>query len=93
MKIFDPAALDGAPDGFLDKGFRSKDLDGYRLTIQVSPDDCTGCGVCVDVCPARSKSEVKHKALDMNPVAERADVERPRWYFFKDIPEVYRSLL
>ena len=40
---------------------------GTRLTVQVAPDDCTGCGICVDVCPARSKSEVKHKAIDLLP--------------------------
>jgi pyruvate-ferredoxin/flavodoxin oxidoreductase len=93
MKIFEPDALAGAPDGFLDKSFRSKDVEGYRLSIQVAPDDCTGCGVCVDVCPARSKSEVKHKALDMKPASERVEVERPRWDFFTQIPEVDRGLL
>ena len=45
----------GAPEGFLSKPFRSRELPGHLLTIQVAPDDCTGCGVCVDVCPARSK--------------------------------------
>ena len=51
-------ALDGAPPSFQSKEFRSKDIAGYRMTIQVAPDDCTGCGVCVDVCPAKSKTEV-----------------------------------
>ena len=49
---------------------------GYQLTIQVAPDDCTGCGVCVDVCPAKSKTEVRHKAINMEPVLEHRDVER-----------------
>ena len=49
-----------------------------RLTIQVAPDDCTGCGVCVDVCPARSK-EVRHKAIDMEPAHEHRDRERARF--------------
>src|SRR5581483_11266882 len=56
MKVYEPTALAGAPDGFLSKEFRSKDLAGHRMTIQVAPDDCTGCGVCVDVCPAKSKT-------------------------------------
>ena len=82
MKVFQPAALDGAPEMFLSKDFRSKDLSGHRLTIQVDPDDCTGCGVCVDVCPAKSKTEVRHKAINMEPMLEHRDVERERWDFF-----------
>ena len=56
-----------APAGFRTKAFRSKDIDGYQMTIQVAPDDCTGCGVCVDVCPAKTKTEVRHKAINMEP--------------------------
>jgi pyruvate-ferredoxin/flavodoxin oxidoreductase len=93
MKVFEPAALDGAPDGFLSKDFRSKDLDGHLLTIQVAPDDCTGCGVCVDVCPAKDRSEVRHKAIDMAPADEHRDVERPRWDFFRAIAPLDRTLL
>jgi pyruvate-ferredoxin/flavodoxin oxidoreductase len=55
MKAYEPAALE-APDGFLTKKFRSRELDGHQLTIQVAPDDCTGCGICVDVCPAKDKT-------------------------------------
>jgi pyruvate-ferredoxin/flavodoxin oxidoreductase len=93
MKVFEPSALDDAPSGFLSKAFRSKDLAGHLLTIQVAPDDCTGCGVCVDVCPAKSKTEVKHKAINMEPVLEHRDVERERWDFFQSIPPPDRRLL
>jgi len=94
MKVFEPAALAGAPEHFPSKDFRSKDLPGHRLTIQVAPDDCTGCGVCVDVCPAKSKTEVRHKAINMEPVLEHRGVERERWDFFHDeIPELDRTLL
>ena len=93
MKVFEPAAIDGAPGHFLSKDFRSKDLAGHRLTIQVAPDDCTGCGVCVDVCPAKSKTEVRHKAINMEPVLEHRDVERERWDFFQSIAPLDRSLL
>ena len=58
MKVFDTDAVADAPPDFLHKAFRSKDLADHRLTIQVAPDDCTGCGVCVDVCPAKSKTDV-----------------------------------
>ena len=56
MKVYEPSHLEGAPEGFRSKDFRAKELPGHKLTIQVSPDDCTGCGVCVNVCPARSNA-------------------------------------
>ncbi|MGP8208313.1 MAG: pyruvate:ferredoxin (flavodoxin) oxidoreductase [Acidimicrobiales bacterium] len=93
MKVFAPEALAGAPDGFQSKAFRSKDLVGHLLTIQVDPDDCTGCGVCVDVCPAKSKTEVKHKSINMEPAPLHRDREREHWDFFQSIPELDRSLL
>ncbi len=93
MKVFPSAAVEGAPADFLHKEFRSRDLLDHRLTVQVAPDDCTGCGVCVDVCPARSKTDSSHKAIDMAPVAEHRDVERGRWDFFQSIPMLDRSLI
>jgi pyruvate-ferredoxin/flavodoxin oxidoreductase len=93
MKVYEPGALDGAPDTFLTKSFRSKDIQGHNLTIQVAPDDCTGCGVCVDVCPAKSKTEVRHKAINMAPVLDHRDRERVNWDFFQSIPPLARDLL
>jgi pyruvate-ferredoxin/flavodoxin oxidoreductase len=93
MKVYGEDALAGAPEGFLSKEFRSRELPGHRLTIQVAPDDCTGCGVCVDVCPARSKSEVKHKAIDMGPAAGHRERERRGFDFFLAIPELDRTRL
>ncbi|HUB69935.1 MAG TPA: pyruvate:ferredoxin (flavodoxin) oxidoreductase [Acidimicrobiales bacterium] len=93
MKVFSPDALEGAPEGFLSKAFRSKDLSGHLLTIQVAPDDCTGCGLCVEVCPAKSKTEVKHKSINMEPVLEHRAQERERFGFFSNIAELDRELL
>jgi pyruvate-ferredoxin/flavodoxin oxidoreductase len=93
MKVFPTAAVEAAPADFLHKEFRSRDLPDHRLTIQVAPDDCTGCGVCVDVCPAKSKTDTSHKAINMAPVAEHRDVERPRWDFFQSIAPLDRSLI
>jgi pyruvate-ferredoxin/flavodoxin oxidoreductase len=93
MKVFEPAATDNAPDSFLSKNFRSKDISGYRMTIQVAPDDCTGCGVCVDVCPAKSKVEARHKAINMEPTPEHREAERANWDFFLSIPPLDRDLL
>jgi pyruvate-ferredoxin/flavodoxin oxidoreductase len=93
MKVFDESVVAGAPDEFLSKPFRSKDLGGHHLTIQVAPDDCTGCGVCVDVCPAKSKTEIGHKAINMEPVAAHRDAERRRWEHFLTIEQLDRDAL
>ena len=92
-KVFGPEALEGAPDGFASKDFRSRDLPGMKLTVQVAPDDCTGCGVCVEVCPAHSKEEVKHKAINMTPVDQFLERERERWDFFLELPELDRDAI
>jgi len=93
MKVFPTEAVAGAPDGFKSKEFKSRDLLDHRLTIQVAPDDCTGCGVCVEVCPAKDKTEIRHKAINMEPVELHRDLERPRWDFFQTIAPLDRSLL
>jgi pyruvate-ferredoxin/flavodoxin oxidoreductase len=93
MKVFTPDALARAPEGFLSKPFRSKDLAGHKMAIAVAVDDCTGCGVCVDVCPAKSKTEVKHKSINMEPALVHRDRLRDHWDFFLSIPELDRSLL
>ena len=90
-KLYDPAALDGAPIAFRSQEFKSREHPGMRYTIQVAPEDCTGCNVCVQVCPGRDKSNPKHKAINMeppDPVRERA---RENFAFFLDIPEMDRS--
>lgn len=91
MKAYRPAVIDDAPDGFLSKPLRSRELDDHRLTIQVAPDDCTGCAVCVDVCPAKDKSEVKRRAINMRSYAEHGEIERERWEYFVDIAELDRT--
>jgi pyruvate-ferredoxin/flavodoxin oxidoreductase len=93
MKVFPAAALEGAPAGFLSKEFKSREVVDHRLTIQVAPDDCTGCGVCVDVCPAKSKTEIRHKSINLEPAEAHRDLERPRWEFFQSIPPLDRSLI
>jgi pyruvate-ferredoxin/flavodoxin oxidoreductase len=90
MKLFEPAELDGAPEGFQHKAWRGPDHAEMWMTIQVVPDDCTGCGVCVDVCPAKSKEIVRHKAIDMLPKDEHLELERANFRFFSDIPPIDR---
>jgi len=91
MKVYDPAALDGAPEGFKSKEWRSRELPGMLMTIQVAPDDCTGCGICVETCPAKSKEEVRHKSIDLEPKLEHLMQERAAFDFFVDLPPIDRT--
>jgi pyruvate-ferredoxin/flavodoxin oxidoreductase len=93
MKIYDPAELADMQDDYPTKKFRSHDHPGLQLTIQVLPDDCTGCGVCVDVCPAHSKSEVRHKAINMEPIGEHRDREAARFDLFELITPIAPGVL
>lgn len=90
-KAFEPAALDGAPEGFQTVAWTGKELPGHRMVIQVAPDDCTGCGICVDTCPAVSKEVTKHKAINMEPKLEHLERERANWDFFLGIPDLDRT--
>ncbi|MFO0819839.1 MAG: pyruvate:ferredoxin (flavodoxin) oxidoreductase [Pirellulales bacterium] len=91
-KAYSPNDSKAAPPDFPFRAIAGGDLAGMRLTIQVAPDDCTGCGVCVDVCPAKSKEVVKHKAINMRPKAEHLERERQRFDHFISLPEFDRTL-
>ncbi len=94
MRVLAPDNLAGAPDTFETKSFNARELaTPHLLSIQVAPDDCTGCGVCVEQCPANSKSVVGHKALNMEPVAEHRERERANYAFAETIPPLDRELL
>jgi pyruvate-ferredoxin/flavodoxin oxidoreductase len=91
LKVFPEAALREAPSTYASKPWRYKDLPDHLLTVQVAPDDCTGCGVCVDVCPAKSKEVVRHKAINMEPQANHLAQERANFDFFLGIPQLDRT--
>ena len=91
MKLYDPAELADAPDSFKAKAWKSKQYEGLNLTVQVAPLDCTGCGVCVDICPAHSKEVVKHKSINMEPKLDHVDAETANFDFFLSIPEMDRT--
>ncbi|OGA32799.1 MAG: pyruvate:ferredoxin (flavodoxin) oxidoreductase [Betaproteobacteria bacterium RIFCSPLOWO2_12_FULL_64_23] len=90
MNVYSPEQLKGAPAGFKSVPWRGKEagaLEGWAYTLQVAPDDCTGCGICVDICPTRSKEMVKHKAINMEPKLEHLELERRNYEFFLSLPE------
>jgi len=82
MKVYEPGQLDGLGDALKSRDFRSREVPGMKLTIQVAPDDCTGCGVCVQACPAHDKTAVKRKSINMQPIAPNLDRERVAWDAF-----------
>lgn len=90
-KAYDDDVLATLPDGFPTKDFKDRSLAGMHLTIQVAPDDCTGCGVCVDVCPATSREQVGHKAINMRPAQAHRDRERENFSAFLGLPELDRA--
>ena len=93
-KIFSEDAIAQAPEGFQSAKLKGKDFpEGYRISYQIAPDDCTGCGLCVEVCPIRDRKDPSRKALNMRPAEERHDLEVPNWDFFLSLPEYDRSKL
>jgi pyruvate-ferredoxin/flavodoxin oxidoreductase len=93
MKPFTRKDLNGAPESFLHRPWKGLEFVDHLMTIQVAPDDCTGCGVCVDVCPAKSKEVAKHKAINMLPKDEHLARERTNWDYYLTLPEVDRTLI
>jgi len=91
IKIFPNEQLEGAPDGFQSKAFKSRDLPDHQLSIAIAADDCTGCGVCVDVCPAVSKADPSHKSLDLVSALDHRDELRTNFEHFLTIPEMDRT--
>jgi len=92
-KVYDESRLPGAPSTFKSARWKSGELQGKSYTIQVAPEDCTGCGVCVAVCPAKDKSNPRHRAIDMTPQPPLLETERECFSFFLDLPEVDRTLV
>jgi pyruvate-ferredoxin/flavodoxin oxidoreductase len=90
-KLAPPEAFAAAPEGFARVPAKWRDRPGQEFTLQVAPDDCTGCSLCVEVCPARDKSVSSRKALNMRPKADLLDAGRARWEFFgESLPQHLR---
>ena len=93
-KVYPAELAENAPETFQHMPIKGKDFPaGYHVTYQVAPDDCTGCGLCVEVCPIRDRKDPKRKALNMKPAEERHDLEQPNWDFFLGLPEYDRTKL
>jgi len=92
-KVFEADLLQGAPAGFQATDYKAAEFKGWKYTIQVAPQDCTGCNLCVMVCPAKDKSNPKHKAIDMTPLPPVLEREKANYGFFLDLPDPPRERL
>jgi len=92
-KVYDDDKLAAAPEGFLSAPARWKDMGHMKYSLQVSPEDCTGCTLCVDVCPAKSKTDANRRALNMVPQPPIREREVRNWDFFLGLPEFDREKL
>ena len=88
MKVYNSAELNHAPETFLSTDARFREFPDMKYTLQVSPEDCTGCGLCVESCPAKDKRQVGHKAINMAPQPPIREQEKVNWGFFLSLPDV-----
>ena len=91
VKVYEPAKLEGAPTTFKSTDWKSADFKGDKYTVQVAPEDCTGCSLCVEVCPAKDKSNPRHKSIDMAAQAPLRRAEAENYEFFLALPEADRE--
>jgi pyruvate-ferredoxin/flavodoxin oxidoreductase len=89
-KVYDPS-FNHAPEGFQTAVPKWREFTDLKFTLQVAPEDCTGCGLCVAVCPAKSKSEAKHRAINMEPQPPLREKYNEYWDYFLSIPELPRE--
>ena len=89
-KVYDPALLQDSPETFKSIEAKGREFEGLSYTIQVAPEDCTGCTLCVDACPVSDKDEPALKMVDQPPLREQ---ESQNWDFFLSLPDIDRTKL
>jgi pyruvate-ferredoxin/flavodoxin oxidoreductase len=92
-KVYKSDYLEGAPETFKAVEAKWKNFAGMKYTLQVAPEDCTGCALCVEICPVKSKTEPKHKAINMTPQLPLREPEARNWDFFLKLPDTDRTQL
>ncbi len=91
QKVYDPSYLENAPETFKSTDAKFRELPGMKFTVQVAPEDCTGCGLCVEACPAKDKVVAGRKAINMAEQPPIRMSERDNWNWFLEIPETDRT--
>jgi len=92
-KIYESDKLAGSPETFKTAPARWREFKEMKYTLQVAPEDCTGCGLCVEACPVKDKTEVKRRAINMHDQLSLRESEAKNWDFFLNLPELDRTLL
>ena len=92
-KVYDAAFVESAPEAFKYTDAKWKEFSGLKYSLQVAPEDCTGCGLCVEACPAKNKQEVGRKAINMESQPPIREQEAANWEFFLKLPDVDRTSL
>ncbi|HSF82440.1 MAG TPA: pyruvate:ferredoxin (flavodoxin) oxidoreductase [Anaerolineales bacterium] len=90
-KVYGPSHLKQAPNNWQAADARWKEFSDMQYTLAVAPEDCTGCGLCIEVCPAKDKSQVGRKAINMAPQPPIRETEKIKWDYFLSLPEVDRT--
>lgn len=93
MKVYEPELATDAPPTFKAAPARFREFKGMNYTLQVAGEDCTSCGLCVEVCPVKNKRQPKFKAINMEPQLPLREQERENWDFFLELPDVDRTAL
>jgi pyruvate-ferredoxin/flavodoxin oxidoreductase len=92
-KVYDPALLAKAPATFKSTDYKGLEFKGQKYSLQIAPEDCTGCGICISVCPAKDKSNPKRKAINLTAQPPIREAERANYAFFLDLPNPDRTAL
>jgi pyruvate-ferredoxin/flavodoxin oxidoreductase len=92
-KVYDTKFLDKAPATFKHMDSKFKEFPGMAYTVQVAPEDCTGCSLCIEACPAKDKTNPSRKAINMAPQPALRETEAANWEFFLELPEVDRTAI
>ena len=90
-KVYDAEMLKDAPETFKSVDAKFREFPGTKFTVQVSPEDCTGCGLCVENCPAKDKTDPSRKAINMAPQPPLRESESANWEFFFNLPDPDRT--
>ena len=91
MKVASDEELANAPATLKRADYKGKEFAGKKFILQLSAEDCTGCGICVSACPAKNKADPEKKAINMDHIEKHIDAEVANWNFFETLPYVKRT--
>ena len=91
MKVASQDELKNAPSSFKSADYKGKEVAGKKFILQISPQDCTGCGLCVSACPSKNRQDLSKKAINMEHIEEHIENQKANWKFFETLPYVKRT--